>query len=152
MKPTFFRLIILVLSIMLGVAVSVFLSNHHDISDQLIPPIDNAPPIESVNYSPVKSLVISVPAGGEFYVGKHRFDLSQISEVVTCSLTSVPSDERVVYLKSATGVKFETLALVIKEVRRAGVDRIEFVLDKKKVDPIMQPPVPPNVLRISVAR
>ncbi len=143
MKPTFFRLIILVLSIMLGVAVTVFLSNH-DISDQLIPPIDNAPPIESVNYSPVKSLVISVPAGGEFYVGKHRLDLSQISEVVTCSLTSVPSDERVVYLKSATGVKFETLALVIKEVRRAGVDRIEFVLDKKKVDPIMQPPVPPN--------
>ena len=32
----------------------------------------------------------------------------------------------------ARGVKAETLALVIKEVRRAGIDRIELVLDKKK--------------------
>jgi hypothetical protein len=77
MKPTFFRLIILVLAIVLGVAVSVFLSNPN-VSDQLIPPIDNSPPIESVNnYPPVKFVVISAPSDGEFYIGKHRFDLSQ---------------------------------------------------------------------------
>ena len=145
MKPTFFRLSTLVLSIVLGVAVSVYLSNQH-VSDQLIPRIDNALPIESVNYPPVKSVVISVPADGEFYISKHRFDLTEISDFVAGSLASIPRNERVVYLKSATGVKFETLALVIKEVKRAGVDRIQFVLDKKKIDPLKQTPVPPKRL------
>ncbi|HSB28694.1 MAG TPA: biopolymer transporter ExbD [Pyrinomonadaceae bacterium] len=143
MKPTSFRLIILALAIVLGVAISTFLSNHN-VSDQLIPPIDNSPAIERISYPPVKSVVISVPADGEFYIGKQRFDLSQISDVVTRSLISIPSNERTVYLKSAIGVKAETLAFVIKEVKRAGVDRIELVLDKKKTDPMQQSPVPPN--------
>ena len=143
MKPTSFRLIILALAVVLGIAISAFLSNH-DVSDQLIPPIDNSPPIERISYSSIKSVVISVPADGEFYIGKQRFDLSQISDVVTRSLISIPSNERVVYLKSAIGVKAETLALVIKEVKRAGVDRIELVLDKKKADPMQESPVPPN--------
>jgi len=133
----------LVLSIMLGVAVSVYLSNQN-VSDQSMPPIDNGLPIESVRYPPVKSVVISVPADGEFYIGKHRFNLTEISDVVAGSLASIPNNERIVYLKSATGVKFETLALVIKEVKRAGVDRIEFVLDKKKIETLKQTRVPPN--------
>jgi len=43
MKPTMFRLSILVLATVVGVAASVFLSNRN-VSDQLIPPIDNVPP------------------------------------------------------------------------------------------------------------
>lgn len=80
-------------------------------------------------------VVISVPQEDEFYIGKHRFDLSEICEVVKGKLTSIPTDERVVYLKPAVGIRAETLSLVIKEVKLAGVDRIELVLDKKKVDP-----------------
>jgi len=137
MKPTFLRLSILVLSIGLGVTVSVFLSDHN-ISDQSIPPIEMTPAIERISYSPVKSVVISVPAEDEFYVGKNRFHLSQIREVIERTLTSIPNDERVVYLKPAVGIKAETLALVIKEVKLAGVDRIELVLDKKKVAPQRQ--------------
>jgi biopolymer transport protein ExbD len=133
MKPAFLRLIILAFAIVLGVSISVFLSNHNA-PVQLIPPIENAPHIESTDFRTVEHVVISVPADGEFYIGKHRVDLSQISEVVTRSLIAVPSDERVVYIKSAPGVKFETLSFVIKEVKRAGVDRIEFVLDKKKIE------------------
>jgi biopolymer transport protein ExbD len=120
MKPTSFRLIILVVAIVSGVAVSVFLSSHN-VSDQLIPPIDDSPPIETTNYQPVRSVVISIPADGEFYVGKKRLDLSQISNVVTSSLISIPSDEYIVYVKSATGVKAETLALVINEVTQSTV-------------------------------
>ena len=78
MKPTFISVIILGLSIVLGVAVSVYLSNHN-FSDQLIAPIDNALPNESVNYPPVKSVVISVPAEGEYYIRMRRFDLTEIS-------------------------------------------------------------------------
>ncbi len=143
MKPTFFRLVILVLSTVLGVAVSVQLGIQN-VSDQAIPPIDNALPIESVNYPPLELLVISVPADGEVYIGKHRVDLTEISDVVAGSLASISRNERVVYLKSPAGVQFETLALVIKEVKRADVDRIEFVLDKKKIDSLKQIPVPPN--------
>jgi biopolymer transport protein ExbD len=129
MKPTLLRLIIQALAIVLGVSVSFVLSNHN-VSEQLISPIYNAPLIESIDYPPVKYVVISVPADGEFYIGKHRFDLSQISEVVTRSLTSIPSAERVVYIKSANGVKFETLSLVIKEVNQAGVDSIGFIFEQ----------------------
>lgn len=142
MKPTPFRLSSLVVSIVLGVAISVVLRDYR-VSDQLIPPIDNAPPVENINYR-FDCIVISIPVDGEFYIGKHRFGLAEISEVVAHSLTSIPNDGRVAYLKPAAGVKAETLALVIKEVKLAGVDRIELVLDKKKVGSSKQMAVPLN--------
>ena len=132
MKPTFLRLSILVLSIGLGVTVSVLLSGHNA-SNPSIPPIETTPAIETISYPPIRSVVITVPAEDEFYIGKQQLHLSQIREVVERTLISIPIDERIVYLKPAVGIRAETLALVIKEAKLAGVERIELVVDKKKV-------------------
>lgn len=131
MRPTLFRLSVLVVSIALGVSVSIFLSKH-DVSDQAIPQLTTTPTIERLSYS-VESVVISVPSEDEFYIGKRRFELAQIHEVVERKLISIPNGKRVVYLKPAVGIKAETLAAVIKEVRLAGVERIKLVVDEKKV-------------------
>ncbi|HEX6649936.1 MAG TPA: biopolymer transporter ExbD [Pyrinomonadaceae bacterium] len=130
MKPTFSRLLSFVLSAALGLAVS-FSSTPADVSNQLIPPVERACP-ESASNLRLDGVVISVPADGEFYVRKQRVTLAQISDALSWAPTSGPCGERVVYIKSAGVVKFETLALVITEVKRANIDRIEFILDKKK--------------------
>ena len=134
MKPTFFRFSILVLSIALGVSVSVFLRNVN-YSVYSIPPIEKTPAIERFSYPPVNSVVISIPAEGEFYIGKYRFTLSEIGEVGQHTLSSIPNGERVAYIKPAVGIKAETLGLVMKELKLVGVERIELVIDKKKAAP-----------------
>lgn len=132
MKPTLFRLLTLVAAVAVGVAVSFALASH-DVSDQLIPTIRSPVATDGINYIRVNSVVISVPADGEFYFGKRQIKLSEIDEVVTQSLSTIPCGQRVAYVKSAPNVRFETLALLVKEVKRAGIDRIEFVIDRKKV-------------------
>ena len=132
MKPTLFRLLVLVAAISVGVAISCALASHN-VSDQLIPPIRSLAATDGINYIRVNSVIISVPANGEFYFGKRQVKLSEIDEVITQSLSAIPYDQRVVYVKSAPKVRFETLAPLVKEVKRAGIDRIEFVIDRKKV-------------------
>jgi biopolymer transport protein ExbD len=131
MKPTLLRLISLVLSISLGLAI-FFLFKNHDVSDELIPPVENSSAVLCANEAHVNYVVISVPADGEFYIGKRRVELSQISAVIARSLRSIPCNDRVVYIKSAAEVRFETLDLVLHAAKEAGINRIEFVLDKKK--------------------
>lgn len=133
MRPTFFRLLTLVAAVAVGVAVSFALASH-DVSDQLIPPISSPAATDNINSVRVNSVVISVPADGEFYFGKRQIKLSEIDEVVTQSLNTIPcGQQRVAYVKSAPNVRFETLVPLVKEVKRAGIDRIEFVIDRKKV-------------------
>ena len=132
MKPTLFRMLTLVAAVAVGVAVSFALASQ-DVSDQLIPSKRSPDATDCINYVRLSSVVISVPADGEFYLGKRQIKLSEIDEVVTQSLNTLPSGQRVAYVKSAPNVRFETLALLLKEVKRAGIDRIEFVIDRKKV-------------------
>jgi biopolymer transport protein ExbD len=131
MKPTSSRLIVLVLSMLLGVAVS-FLFASCDASNRSIPPVQNSPVVDGSLYLRVNFLVISIPKDGEFYIGKRLLKPSQIGEAISRSLNYM-GGARVLYVKSAAKVKFETLALVITEAKRLDIDRIEFVLDKKKV-------------------
>ena len=137
MKPTFCRLLVLVLSAVLGLAVSFCLADH-SVSDSLIPPVKYVPAGESAHNLRDNNYVISVPADGVVYIGKKQVEMSQIATVLTNWLRFVPPGERVIYVKSAAAVKFETLAVLMKEAKLAGVDRIQFLLDKKKlgaVDP-----------------
>lgn len=131
MRPTLFRVLTLVAAVAMGVAVSFALASH-DVSDQLIPPM-SPDATDCINCVRANSVVISFPADGEFYFGKHKIKLSEIDEVVTQSLSTIPCDQRVAYVKSAPNVRFETLAALVKEVKQAGIDRIEFVIDRKKV-------------------
>lgn len=80
----------------------------------------------------VRYLVISVPSDGEYYIGKQRYTFAELRPVITELLTTIPWDKRVLYIKSASDVRFESLAIVSETARRAGINRIEFVWDKKK--------------------
>lgn len=131
MKPILFRLIGLILTVALGVAVSSFAND--DVSDPLIAPLEYSSVVDRINYRPLDyPVVISVPADNEVYIGKRQVDLSQISAMISRSLGPIPQGERVAYIKSAARIKFETLDIVIKAAKQAGIDRIEFMLDKKK--------------------
>jgi biopolymer transport protein ExbD len=83
-------------------------------------------------HEPMKGgyIVVSIPNDDEFYLQKRRVTLPEIRHSVTRLVRHQPYNQ-VVYIKSATGVKFETVMLVSDQVRQA-TKCIEFVLDKKK--------------------
>jgi biopolymer transport protein TolR len=79
------------------------------------------------------SIVISIPADGEYYVGKQRLQREQLTEKVDTMLENIKNDQdRIVYIKSGIGVSYGDVVSVINEVRKLGVDKIGLVADKKK--------------------
>ena len=79
------------------------------------------------------SIVISIPADGEYYVGKQRLQREQLTEKVDGMLELIKNDQdRIVYIKSGIGVSYGDVVSVINEVRKLGVDKIGLVADKKK--------------------
>jgi biopolymer transport protein TolR len=79
------------------------------------------------------SIVISIPADGEYYVGKQRLQREQLTEKVDKMLENIKNDQdRIVYIKSGIGVSYGDVVSVINEVRKLGVDKIGLVADKKK--------------------
>ncbi len=79
------------------------------------------------------SIVISIPADGEYYVAKQRLQREQLTERVDGMLENIKNDQdRIVYIKSGIGVSYGDVVSVINEVRKLGVDKIGLVADKKK--------------------
>ncbi|HKR58806.1 MAG TPA: biopolymer transporter ExbD [Pyrinomonadaceae bacterium] len=79
------------------------------------------------------SVVISIPANGEYYLGKTRLAQDDIKNKVGPMLEKIKSDEdRIVYIKSGVNVSYGDVVNVINEVRALGVDKIGLVADKKK--------------------
>lgn len=79
------------------------------------------------------SVVISIPANGEYYLGKIRVAQDDIKNKVGPMLEKIKSDEdRIVYIKSGVNVSYGDVVNVINEVRALGVDKIGLVADKKK--------------------
>jgi biopolymer transport protein ExbD/biopolymer transport protein TolR len=79
------------------------------------------------------SVVISIPANGEYYLGKIRVPQEDIKTKVGPMLEKMKTDEdRIVYIKSGVNVSYGDVVNVINEVRALGVDKIGLVADKKK--------------------
>jgi biopolymer transport protein TolR len=79
------------------------------------------------------SIVISIPADGEYYLGKQRIAREQLTEKVDTMLKGIKNEQdRIVYIKSGVGVSYGDVVNVINEVRKLGVDKIGLVADKKK--------------------
>jgi hypothetical protein len=138
MKRTFFKLGAFALSFILGVIVFLFFMNNR-VDKAAVPPItpigDHPPnkctgPNELVDKG--GNVVISVPNDDEFYIGKQRVESFQISARITQLLGNVAPSERVVFIKGEAKVTFQTLELIVRQARLADVNRIEFILDKKK--------------------
>jgi biopolymer transport protein ExbD/biopolymer transport protein TolR len=79
------------------------------------------------------SIVIAIPADGEYYLGKDRVAKEQLKDKVEKMLGNIKKEEdKVVYIKSGVGVSYGDVVNAINEVRALGVDKIGLVADKKK--------------------
>ena len=75
------------------------------------------------------ALILSVPADGDFYVGKEKFPLdqldSQISKLRQGSTVSAP-----VYLAASDTIKYDTIIRVLQQLRRQKVSEIACMVDQ----------------------
>lgn len=78
------------------------------------------------------SAVVSIPADGQFYIGKDAVPQADIPNAVKKLLKDKPANEQIVYVKSSKGVKYGTVVDVIDRIREAGFDRIGLVSEKEK--------------------
>jgi biopolymer transport protein TolR len=79
------------------------------------------------------SIVISIPANGQYYLGKQQVQREQLVENVDKLLQKIKNDQdRIVYIKSGVTVSYGDVVDVINEVRKLGIDKIGLVADKKK--------------------
>jgi biopolymer transport protein ExbD/biopolymer transport protein TolR len=96
------------------------------------------------------SVVISIPNDGEVYLGKDKITdytsddkhKSELQTRVDKMLASKSEQDRIVYIKSGVGVSYGSVVGVINEVRKAGVDKIGLVADKKKGGAAAPAPAP----------
>ena len=85
------------------------------------------------------SVVISIPNDGEFYINKEKVSKDEIGTRVDRQMKNKPDAERIVYIKSGVGVSYGNVVEIINVIRKAGIDRIGLVADKKKKGPSAQP-------------
>jgi biopolymer transport protein TolR len=79
------------------------------------------------------SVVISIPADGQYYIGKDKIAKELLKDKVEKMLELIKKEEdKIVYIKSGTGVSYGDVVTVINEVRALGIDKIGLVADKKK--------------------
>jgi biopolymer transport protein TolR len=79
------------------------------------------------------SIVISIPEDGQYFIGKDKISKDLLKDKVQKMLDLIKKEEdKVVYIKSGTGVSYGDVVTVINEVRALGVDKIGLVADKKK--------------------
>ena len=84
--------------------------------------------------SNVSSVVISIPADGEYYIGKKLVQIEQLGDEVGHMLNKTKNgQERIVYIKGGVGVGYGDVVNVINKIKKLGVDKIGLVADKKKI-------------------
>ena len=79
------------------------------------------------------SVVISIPADGQYYLSKTLVSKTDLSDKVDRMLKAIKvEDDKIVYIKSGVNVSYGEVVGIINEVRKLGVDKIGLVADKKK--------------------
>ena len=101
-----------------------------DVPLQLPPDVKNAEPDDAINSD--KSVVISIPKDGSYYLSKKEMGLDELKSQVEKALANKKEDEKIVYIKSGIGVSYGEVVNVINAVREKGIDKIGLVADKKR--------------------
>ena len=82
------------------------------------------------------SAVIAVPTDTEVYFGRDKVNKEDLAAILKDKLKDKfkdqPPDRQIVYIKSGTMVKYETVVNVINAIRDAGYDKIGLVSEKEK--------------------
>ncbi len=77
------------------------------------------------------SVVISIPNDNEYYIDKDRITKEELSTRIEKRMRTKTGEERIVYIKSGTGVSYGSVVEIINVIRQAGIDQIGLVADKK---------------------
>jgi biopolymer transport protein ExbD/biopolymer transport protein TolR len=89
-------------------------------------------PTEDPAINKESSVVVAIPANGQYYIGKEPFPKEQLGEKINRLMERKTSEEKIVYIKSGIGVDYGDLVEVINIIRKQGVDKIGLVADRKK--------------------
>ena len=81
------------------------------------------------------SVVISVDKDNKSYLGKDKIETADLTDKVQKLMETKKPEERIVYIKSDVNADYGSVVQVIDAVRKAGIDQIGLVADKKKGGP-----------------
>ncbi len=89
-------------------------------------------PDEDLAMNKETAVIISIPNDDQFYIGKDLYPKEVLGEKIKTLMEKKTPEERIVYVKSGVGVSYGQVVEVINLVRKADVDKIGLVADKKK--------------------
>lgn len=78
------------------------------------------------------SVVIALPEDEQVYIGKEQITKEELGARVKRLMDPKPENEKIVYVKSGTNVKYGFVVDVINVIRKQSIDKIGLVADKKK--------------------
>ena len=79
-----------------------------------------------------KAVVVSIPNNEEFFVGKEKYSKEVLGEKIKKLMENTTDKQRIVYIRSGTGVSYGTVVQAIEIIRQQDIDKIGLVADKKK--------------------
>jgi len=89
------------------------------------------------------SVVVAVTNDDKYFVGKDEVDKATLETKVTELMAEVTkSEDRIVYIKGDAQANYGNVVEAVNAIRKAGIDRIGLVADKKKggdTDPVAAP-------------
>ena len=89
------------------------------------------------------SVVISVTSDNKIYIGKDQIESADLVDKIQKRMENKKPEERIVYLKSDINADYGGVVDVINSIRKAGIDQIGLVADKKKGPSGAAAPAPP---------
>ena len=78
------------------------------------------------------SVVISITSDNKIYIGKDQIESADLVDKIQKRMENKKPEERIVYLKSDINADYGSVVDVINSIRKAGIDQIGLVADKKK--------------------
>ncbi|MCP9494952.1 MAG: biopolymer transporter ExbD [Pyrinomonadaceae bacterium MAG19_C2-C3] len=79
------------------------------------------------------SVVVAVTNDDKYFVGKDEVDKATLETKVTELMAEVTkSEDRIVYIKGDAQANYGNVVEAVNAIRKAGIDRIGLVADKKK--------------------
>jgi biopolymer transport protein TolR len=89
-------------------------------------------PDEDPNIIKESSVVVAIPEDGKYYIQKDPVQKDELKRLVEERLSDKAGADRIVYVKSGVGVSYGEVVDIIDTIRKAGVDQIGLVADKRK--------------------
>jgi len=99
-------------------------------------------PVEDPNIIKESSVVVVIDKDGKYYLGKEQKEKDQLEPFIKRMMEKKQESERIVYIRSDINVQYGAVVEAINIIRKAGIDKIGLVADKKKGKKAATPTTP----------